>query len=269
MFELRPEDTKQVKGMTLRRDPAREECFQVVDTDAELQEYPGMSEISCRQRIHRHMNNETGAIEIAAQCLVDFPDAAWDLRMQLARQCWDESRHVAALYRRLLDRGGHKGEFPISNFEWTVTSSLDTLAARLALQNRTFEAGELDLLGQLPNEWRKIGDKRTAEVLESILADEITHVRFANQWLKRMVQEDRRTLLKIAVAVRFLSAVTAAVAPNEGEIGPSGHAFVKGEEKLAQVNIEDRRHADFSDAEIDQFLRQSGFQSIMANAAEG
>jgi hypothetical protein len=269
VFELTQEDTKQVKGMTLRRDPAREECFQVVNTDAELQEWPGMSEISCRQRIHRHMNNETGAIEIAAQCLVDFPEAPWDLRMQLARQCWDESRHVAALYQRLCELGGHKGEFPISNFEWAVTSSLDTLAARLALQNRTFEAGELDLLGQLPNEWRKIGDERTAEVLESILADEITHVRFANQWLKRMVQDDRRTLLKIAMAVRFLTAVTAAVAPKEGEIGPSGQPFVKGEDKLAQVNVEDRRHAEFSDAEIDQFLRQSGFQSIMANAAQG
>jgi Protein of unknown function (DUF455) len=266
---LKVEETKQVKGMTLRRDPVREDCFIVVNTDAELQEWPDMSEISRRQRLHRHMNNETGAIEIAAQCLVDFPDAPWELRMQLARQCWDESRHVASLYRRLREIGGYKGEFPISNFEWTVTCALDSLAARLALQNRTFEAGELDLLGQLPAKWREVGDNRTAEVLESILADEITHVRFANQWLKRLVQEDRRILLKIAMAVRFLSTVTAAVAPKEGEVGPTGQAFVKGEEKLAPVNIEDRKHAEFSDSEIDQFLRQSGFQSIMATGTEG
>ena len=269
MGALKPEETKQVKGMTLRRDPAREDCFTVVNTDAELQEWPGMSEISRRQRIHRHMNNETGAVEIAAQCLVDFPEAPWDLRMQLARQCWDESRHVASLYRRLREIGGYKGEFPISNFEWTVTCSLDSLAARLALQNRTFEAGELDLLGHLPAQWREVGDPRTAEVLESILADEITHVRFANQWLKRMVQEDRLVVFKIAMAVRFLTTVTAAVAPKEGEIGPSGVPFVKPEEKLAPVNIEDRKYAEFSDAEIDQFLRQSGFQSIMTNTAEG
>jgi hypothetical protein len=266
MVALKIEETKQVKGMTLRRDPLREDCFTVVNSDAELQEWPDMSQISRRQRLHRHMNNETGAIEIAAQCLVDFPEAPWDLRMQLARQCWDESRHVASLYRRLREIGGHKGEFPISNFEWTVTCSLDSLAARLALQNRTFEAGELDLLGQLPAKWREVGDDATAEVLESILADEITHVRFANQWLKRMVQEDRRILLKIAMAVRFLSAVTAAVAPKEGELGPNGQPLVKGKEKLAPVNIEDRKHAEFSDAEIDQFLRQSGFQSIMASA---
>jgi hypothetical protein len=263
---MKPDETKQVKGMTLRSDPLREDCFTVVNSDAELQEWPDMSEISRRQRLHRHMNNETGAIEIAAQCLVDFPEAPWELRMHLARQCWDESRHVAALYRRLSEIGGRKGAFPISNFEWCVTCSLDSLAARLALQNRTFEAGELDLLGQLPAKWREVGDNRTAEVLESILADEITHVRFANQWLRRLVQDDRRVLLKIAMAVRFLSAVTAAVAPKEGEISPSGMRFVKGDEKLAPVNIEDRKHAEFSNAEIDQFLRQSGFQSIMAGA---
>ena len=268
MFTLKPEETKQVKGLTLRRDPLREECFQIVNSDAEMYQWPDMSDISKRERLHRHMNNETGAIEIAAQCLVDFPEAPWELRMQLARQCWDESRHVASLYRRLRQIGGRKGEFPISNFEWTVTCALDSLAARLALQNRTFEAGELDLLGQLPTRWREAGDEETAGLLESILSDEITHVRFANQWLKRMVQEDRRILLKIAMAVRFLSAVTAAVAPKEGELSPTGVPFAQPKDRIAQVNVEDRRHAEFSNAEIDEFLRQSGFQSIMTSVAE-
>ena len=268
MVSLRPEETKQVKGMTLRRDPLREECFHVVSSDAEMYEWPDMSDISKRERLHRHMNNETGAIEIAAQCLVDFPEAPWELRMHLARQCWDESRHVTSLYRRLRQIGGRKGEFPISNFEWSVTCALDSLAARLALQNRTFEAGELDLLGQLPTRWREAGDDQTAIVLESILSDEITHVRFANQWLKRMVHEDRRVLLKIAMAIRFLAAVTAAVAPKEGELSPTGVPFVQPKDRIAQVNVEDRRRAEFSDAEIDEFLRQSGFQSIMATGAE-
>lgn len=267
--QLRPEETKQVSGITLRRDPMREECFRVVDSDAEMYEWPDMSEVSRRERLHRHMNNETGAVEIAAQCLVDFPEAPWELRMALARQCWDESRHVASLYRRLREIGGRKGEFPISNFEWTVTCMLDSLAARLALQNRTFEAGELDLLGQLPAKWRDVGDEKTAEVLESILSDEITHVRFANQWLKRMVQEDRRTLLRIAMAVRFLAAVQAAVAPREGELSPAGIAFTAPKDRLLEVNVEDRKLADFSDAEIDEFLRQSGYEPLIATGTEG
>ena len=269
MAGMKPEETKQVKGMTLRRDPAREACFKVVDSDAELEEWPGMTEISRRQRIHRHMNNETGAIEIAAQCLVDFPEAPWELRMHLARQCWDESRHVAGLYRRLREIGGYKGEFPISCFEWCVTCSLDTLAARLALQNRTFEAGELDLLGQLLAKWREAGDEKTAEVLESILADEITHVRFANQWLRVLVREDRRLALKIAMAVRFLSAVTAALSPQEGQLSPIGLPYEEPQNRITQVNVADRKQADFTDSEIDEYLRQSGFQPIMTSNAEG
>jgi hypothetical protein len=269
MTLIRPEETKQVAGITLRGDPKREDCFRVVNSDAEMHEWPDMSDISRRERLHRHMNNETGAIEIAAQCLVDFPDAPWELRMQLARQCWDESRHVASLYRRLKEIGGRKGEFPISNFEWTVTCMLDSLVARLALQNRTFEAGELDLLGHLPAKWREAGDEKTAEMLESILSDEITHVRFANQWLKHMVQEDRRVLLKIAMAVRFLSAVTAAVAPKEGELSPVGIVFTSPKNRVPLVNIEDRRWAEFSEGEIDEFLRQSGYESLTATGTEG
>jgi hypothetical protein len=199
MAGLKPEETKQVKGMTLRCDPAREDCFHVVDSDAEMQEWPGMTEISQRQRIHRHMNNETGAMD----------------------------------------------------------------------QNRTFEAGELDLLGQLPAKWREVGDERTAEVLESILSDEITHVRFANQWLKVLVREDRRLLLKIVMAVRFLTTVTSALAPKEGELSPVGLPFEEPQNRITQVNVADRRQAEFSDSEIDEYLRQSGFQSIVTTNAEG
>ena len=40
--------TKTVNGVVLVADPAREPCFTVVQTDAELQDWPDMSEISRR-----------------------------------------------------------------------------------------------------------------------------------------------------------------------------------------------------------------------------
>ena len=109
--------TKEVGGVLLSRDPARESIFNVVNTDAEMQDWPDMSDLARRERIHCHMNNEAGALEIAAQCLADFPDAPWDLRMQLARQAADESRHSMLLSRRLKELQGQMGEFPsrISN----------------------------------------------------------------------------------------------------------------------------------------------------------
>src|SRR5882672_4859758 len=101
MHPLTADDVKVVRGVTLRRDPARESCFTVVQLHTELHDHLGMSDVSRRQRLHRHMHNEMQTLEIAAQGLVDFPDAPWELRLQLARQCWDESRHSAILYRRL------------------------------------------------------------------------------------------------------------------------------------------------------------------------
>jgi hypothetical protein len=257
---------KNVGGLTLCADPAREPCFYIAQDDAEMQTFEdAMSEAARRERLHRHMNNEMGALEIAAQCLADFPEAPWELRMQLARQAFDESRHVRALHRRLRQLGGCKGEFPIGNFEWAVTNMCDTLAARLAIQNRTFEAGQMDLLGGLRKVWRSVGDETTAEVLEHILADEINHVRFANQWIRKMVQTDKKLLLKVAAAIRFLADTNAALLSGKDPGSPD--TSFKRHTKLG-INVEDRRHADFNDDEINEILRQAGMSSLLPTGSQ-
>jgi uncharacterized ferritin-like protein (DUF455 family) len=257
---------KAVRGITLCADPARESCFRIANLDDEMQKFDSaMSKDAMRERLHRHMNNEMGALEIASQCLADFPDSPWELRMQLARQAFDESRHVHALHRRLRQLGGYKGEFPIGNFEWAVTNMCDTLAARLAIQNRTFEAGQMDLLGGLREIWRSAGDETTAEVLEHILADEINHVRFANQWIRKLVQADRRLLFKVASAVRFLAETNSAVS---GGSGPSSEESTAQKHIKLGINVEDRRHADFSDDEINEILRQAGMSSLVSEGAK-
>jgi uncharacterized ferritin-like protein (DUF455 family) len=259
--------TKLVRGVTLRSDPPRESVFQVVQLDAEMHEYAGMSPQAQRERLHRHMSNEMGSLDIAAQCLADFPDAPWELRLELARQAWDESRHVMALYRKLRALGGRKGEFPIGNFEWSVTCSLDSLPARLAVQNRTFEAGQMDLLGGLPKHWREIGDEEAAETLEAILNDEVQHVRFANRWLKEFVRQDPKTLLDVVAALQFLSTANEAVSAKEGEINAVGTPLGTSRHKAIEVNVECRRAAEFSEDEIRAAIRKAGMGSILPAAA--
>src|SRR5215471_15190739 len=151
-----------------------------------MEDYGDMSEASRRQRLHQHMHNEMQSLEIAAQCLADFPETQWELRMELARQCWDETRHTQMLYRRLRELGGRKGEFPVMNYEWGVTQLLNSLPARLAVQNRTFEGGEMDLLRQQHGMWSAAEDPDTASLMDALLADEVEHVRYANRWLKDM-----------------------------------------------------------------------------------
>ena len=51
--------------------------------------------------LHRQMNEEVNSLEISARNLVDFQDADWELRLAMARQCWDEARHVV-MFRRVL-----------------------------------------------------------------------------------------------------------------------------------------------------------------------
>lgn len=255
-------ETKVVAGMTLRTDPAREACFRVVDTDHDMVAWKDFSPESRRERLHRHMNNEMTSLDIAAQCLVDFPEAPWDLRMQLARQVWDESRHVTALHRRLVELGGHKGEFPVANFEWTVTCALDSMVGRLTLQNRTFEAGAMDLMAILPRKWREAGDAQTADLLDSIASDEIQHVRFGNQWIRKLTREDKRLLFKVAHAVRFLAEVNGALSARPGERNAAGEV-IEELGNVAPIYVPDRVEAEFSDEEIAEILRQAGMPALV------
>jgi uncharacterized ferritin-like protein (DUF455 family) len=209
------------------------------------------------------MNNELGALEIAAQAIVDFPETHWDLKMALARQASDEARHSAMLFRRLKEIGGHKGQFPVANYEWGVAEMIDTLPGRLAVQNRTFEAGLIDLLGSLKIVWREAGDHVTADLLDGILADEIIHVRFANRWLKRMTEENPRILLQVAQAVRYLSRVNTALLPTPGEINAAGIVLTESRLLAPVVNVEDRLEAEFSEDEVLEVLKQAGFRSIL------
>jgi uncharacterized ferritin-like protein (DUF455 family) len=255
-----------VDDITLREPPARDSCFHVVWRDAEMAEHQEMDEVGRRELVHRHMTNEITSLDIAADCIATFPDAPWELRMELARQCWDESRHVRVLHRRLQEMGGHKGEFPISVLEWSVTCALDNLPGRLTTQNRSLEAGAMDIVGALHRAMREFGDDKTADVLEGILADEVQHVRFANRWLKKMAQSDPRVLMKIASAVRFLAAANEKFQIKEGETNVVGKVLESPESRIPAVNIEDRRLAEFNDDEIHEILRQAGFRSLIPEA---
>jgi hypothetical protein len=259
---MEPFETKVVRGMKLRKDPAREACFTVADTDDQMISWPDWSDQSKRERIHRHMNNEMSTTEVAAQCLCDFPDAPWELRMELARQVWDESRHAMGLYRRLKELGGRKGEFPVANFEWAVSSYLDSIVGRITVMNRTFEAGTMDLMAFIPHGWREHGDPQTAELLDAIAADEIQHVRFANHWVRKLCAENKRNLFKVAQAVSFMDAAQKAIAPPPGSTNLVG-VSVEDVSQSAPINVADRQLAEFTDDEIAVLLKQHDLESLV------
>ena len=234
-------DTKLVRGIELRQDPARESCFEIVHVHHDVPDSGAETLEAQRQRTHREYNQEVQTLEIAALCLADYPNAPWELRMELARQCWDEARHSELAYRHLLELGGWKGMYPIANLDWSVVAMLDSLPARLAVQLRTFEAGSLDVENVAPAMLRDMGQDPLADIIEAIEADEIQHVRFGNEWVKRLTAADPRTVLRVASAMAWLQKV----------VEKTGDDALK---EIATIGSA-RQLAGFSQAEVHEVTR--------------
>jgi len=219
--------------------PARDSRFVVKDRWVECANLPVDDPAHLVEFFHRQMNEEVTSIENSARNLVDFPDADWSLRMWLARQCADEARH-AAMFRRLYERrGGVVGAYAVLNFQYRIVSNCPTLIGRLAIQNRSFEAGGIDAIAVGIREAREHGNEELAELFEAQLADEIIHVRFANEWIAAESARDPRNLLKIGTA---LTAAARAFQWVMGSEGTEGVGYPAAERE--------RLEAGFTPAEI-------------------
>jgi uncharacterized ferritin-like protein (DUF455 family) len=202
-------------------DPARDARFTVKERWIECPNLPHDHPDHQLEFFQRQMNEEVNSIESSARCLADFPEAEWELRLQLARQCFDESRH-ALMYRRLVEsRGGYVGQYPVLNFQYRIITKRGSLVERLAIQNRSFEAGGIDAITFGIQAARDAGDHETAELYEAQLADEVNHVRFANEWIRKGIERDRRCLLQIGQALTAASLAFAEVMGEEGTAGVS------------------------------------------------
>ena len=151
---------------------------------------------SMRDRVHGILVGELQAMEGAGRTVYDFPDAPWEFTLDMARQVWDESRHVET-YLALLDHlGGQVGEFAESTILWRCACAEDA-AARVAGVNRGLEGLACDVFNQLIHIAGKIGDPIIAQSVDYVLADEITHVRMGSRWLNELTRGDaeRRRVL--------------------------------------------------------------------------
>lgn len=228
----------------LEEAPARDARFVVRDRWAECANFPEGHPQKKLEFLHRQMNEEIDALECSARSLCDFADAPWEMRMFLARQCSDEARH-AWLFRDLyLRRGGTLGEFPVMNFQYRIICGLDSLVTRLAVQNRTFEAEGIDAIHAAIDEARAGGDEELARLFEGQFADEIQHVRTANEYIQDCVRREPRLVLRIGAALARAMQVFNQV------FGDKGTAV----EKYAPSE-QGRQEAGFTREEIDVAMR--------------
>ena len=161
------ESPKALDPFLFAEGPARDQRFTVAARWVECANFPEGDPLRAIEFLHRQMNEEVDSLECSAASLRDFPDAAWHLRMSLARQCWDEARH-AAMFRRIFEeRGGRVGQYPVLNFQYRIITHIRSLVGRLAIQNRSFEAGGLDAIASGIEQARRDGDQQLAELFEA------------------------------------------------------------------------------------------------------
>jgi uncharacterized ferritin-like protein (DUF455 family) len=195
--------------------PARDSRFTVVDQWVDCKNFPEGDPNRDIEFLHRQMNEETNGMENAARNLADFPDAEWEIRMQLARQCSDEARHVLMFQSLFEERGGKTGQYPVMNFQFRIITKIDNLAGRLAVQNRTFEAEGVDAVEPAIEEARKKGDEKLAELFDAQLADEICHVRFANDYISQTSAKDPRSVMRVGRALSYAGEAFSQIMPKE------------------------------------------------------
>lgn len=213
-----------------------------------LPPFPNLaSRESMRERVHGILVGELQAMEGAGRTVYDFPDAPWEFTLDMARQVWDESRHVE-IYLRLLDHlGGYVGEFPETTILWRCACAEDA-AARVAGVNRGLEGLACDVFNQLIHIAAKIGDPILERAVDFVLADEITHVRMGSRWLNELTRGDPERRKR---AIDFQESIDERF--NLGGSRQDG----PHEEVSISIAKDARRLAGFTDEEIERLIRST------------
>lgn len=211
-----PENTETLDPKLFGPAPARDDRFSEKNRWVELKNFAEGHPLKVVEFFHRQMNEELNGVENAARSLADFPEAEWTLRMSIARQCADEARHVEMFRRIFESRGGTIGEYPVLNFQYRIIANLGDLLSRLVVQNRSFESGGIDAVTYAIEEARKRDDQELVELFEMQQADEITHVRFANEYIRDSIRANPRVALRVATALTLASTAFMHVMGAEG-----------------------------------------------------
>jgi uncharacterized ferritin-like protein (DUF455 family) len=148
-----------------------------------------------RQLMHAIFVGEIQALEVAGRTCWDFPtgkgadEAPFELKLDMARQAWDEARHVEISIKLSEHMGSEIGEFAEQTMLYEAGCNSDPVL-RLTGVNRALEGLAIDVF----NTMRDFGDASQDPVLyfceDWMLADEVTHVKMGSDWLRRITAND-------------------------------------------------------------------------------
>ena len=161
---------------------------------------------AARSLMHGIMVGEIQALEGAGRTCFDFvtgEEAPFALKLDMARQCWDEARHVEISVKLSEWMGTELGQFIENTVLFAAACSQDPVL-RLAGVNRALEGLAIDVFTTMKEFGELAGDPYLAFCEDWMLADEVTHVKMGSVWLRKITEHDPERRKK---ALEFQSVV--------------------------------------------------------------
>jgi uncharacterized ferritin-like protein (DUF455 family) len=150
---------------------------------------------AARVLMHGIFMGEVQALEGAGRTCWDFPtgkgreEAPFELKLDMARQCWDETRHVEISVKLGDHMGTEVGEFAEATFLYEAACNPDPVL-RLTGVNRALEGLAIDIFNTMRDFGKVSGDPVLEFCEDWMLADEVTHVKMGSDWLRRITEND-------------------------------------------------------------------------------
>ncbi len=135
---------------------------------------------------HILANHELQALEVMGFVLLAFPDAPGAFRRGLLHVMRDEQRHTRMHADRAAELGLRFGGLPVNDYIWAKAQRFESVLDYLAGLPLTFEGRNLDHTLEFEDYFERAGDEKSAAILRAIHGDEIGHVRFGIEWLRRL-----------------------------------------------------------------------------------
>jgi uncharacterized ferritin-like protein (DUF455 family) len=151
---------------------------------------------AARQLMHGIFVGEIQALEGAGRTCYDFEtgkdsdQVPFELKLDMARQCWDEARHCEISVKLNEHMGSDIGQFAEQTMLFEAACNADPVL-RLTGVNRALEGLAIDVF----NTMRDFGTMTSDPVLyfceDWMLADEVTHVKMGSDWLRKLTANDK------------------------------------------------------------------------------
>lgn len=138
---------------------------------------------------HIMANHELQALEVMAWTLLAFPEAPTEFRLGMTQVMADEQRHTNMHIKRAAKLGLEFGALPVNCYIWKKALSFTSVMDYLAGLPLVFEGANLDHSLEFANAFSEAGDERSASLMRIIHRDEIEHVRFGLEWLRKLKPE--------------------------------------------------------------------------------